>query len=201
MKDDSKVAHRVINHNVQASDNGAVFNGRDSYLEIPSSNELKFGREDFTIAAEIYTEEHLDDVIGDIVSKYDDASRKGFNLTVKHHAGVVSTQSNYRNVHFGIDDDMVPLWQDCGRAGNAVVIAALAVYEGKLYAGTYEPGKERGHVYRYEGGQEWSDLGSCDKSNKVSALAVYQGKLYAAMTCPPGMFPFPELGFGTQQGG
>ncbi len=96
---------------------------------------------------------------------------------------------------------MVPLWQDCGRAGNAVVIAALAVYEGKLYAGTYEPGKERGHVYRYEGGQEWSDLGSCDKSNKVSALAVYQGKLYAAMTCPPGMFPFPELGFGTQQGG
>ena len=180
LKDDSKVAHRVINHNVQASDNGAVFNGRDSYLEIPSSNELNFGREDFTIAAEIYTEEHLDDVIGDIVSKYDDASRKGFNLTVKHHAGVVSTQSNYRNVHFGIDDDMVPLWQDCGRAGNAVVIAALAVYEGKLYAGTYEPGKDRGHVYRYEGGQEWTDLGSCDKSNKVSALAVYQGKLYAA---------------------
>ena len=60
---------------------------------------------------EIHTEECLDDVIGDIISKYDCASRKGFNLTVKHHAGVVSTQSNHRNVHFGIDDD----WCPCGR--------------------------------------------------------------------------------------
>jgi hypothetical protein len=47
LKDDSKVAHRVINHNVQASDDGAVFNGRDSYLEIPSSNELNFGRDSY----------------------------------------------------------------------------------------------------------------------------------------------------------
>ena len=35
-------------------------------------------------------------------------------------------------------------------------------------------------------GEEVEEVGSAD-------LGV--------LTCPPGMFPFPELGFGTQQGG
>ena len=179
-EDHSGIGHCTINHNVKLSQTAAVFNGRDSYIEVPDNEALHFDQDGFTIALEIFTEKNLTDVIGDLVSKYDDKERKGFNLTIKHHAGVVGAQSNYRNVHFGIDDDMMPLWQDCGKAGNAATIWAMSVYEGRLYAGTYEPGRGTGHVYRYDEGQQWTDMGSCDKSNTVSALAVYQGKLYGA---------------------
>ena len=61
--DHSPHSHPVVNHNVELTGDGAVFNGRDSYLEIPNCDDLRFGTTPFTIAARIYTEKYLDDVI------------------------------------------------------------------------------------------------------------------------------------------
>lgn len=179
LEDHSSLGHKTINHNVKSDSNGAIFNGCDSFLEIPSSKALQLGTGEFTITAEIFTENILNDVIGDIASKYDDGKCNGFNLSVMHHAGVVSSQTNYRNLAFGIDDGTKPVWQDCGRLGNAETVWSLAVYNGQLFAGTYEGGKGCGHVYRYNG-KNWVDSGILDGSNNVAGMAVFNGKLYAA---------------------
>jgi hypothetical protein len=70
-------------------------------------------------------------------------------------------------------------WTDCGRPGNAVLIAALATINGVLYAGTLETGEdETGHLWRYEGGQKWTDLGNPLGCNVAHSIAQYQGSLY-----------------------
>jgi hypothetical protein len=159
----------------------AEFNGRDSYVEIPNSDALDLGAGEFTVSAWVDIEAEDDDNPGDILSQFDPATRRGVNLGVKTLQGVTVAQSNTRNVEFGIDNARLePEWADCGRPGSAVFVFALSVYRGDLYAGTYEAGKEeRGHVYRYRGGQEWEDCGSPDGSNSVISLAVYRDKLYA----------------------
>jgi hypothetical protein len=162
--------------------NGAArFDGRQSWVEVKSGPSLSLGAKDFSIAAWVQTEEDLDDVLGDIVSKYDPVTRRGLNFNIKIHAGVTSSQSNYRNIEFGIDNAKIePSWTDCGRPGNTIYVCALAVHDGHLYAGTYEHGEnEAGHVYRYAGGQDWTDCGSPDRANAVFTLAVYKGRLYA----------------------
>jgi hypothetical protein len=122
----------------------------------------------------------LGDTVGDILSKFDPASRRGFNLLIQSLSGVTSSQPNDRNLFFGTDSGSKGSWTDCGRAGNAVFVCALAVHEGELYAGTYEPGPEGiGHVYRYAGGTVWEDCGAPDKCNAVLSLAVHNGNLYA----------------------
>lgn len=163
-------------------DNGALFDGRASYLEVPHSDALNPGASDFTISLWLHTEAVLDDTLGDLVTKFDPAARRGLNLGVMNYHGVVCAQSNYRNVFFGIDDGAAPRgWEDCGRPGNAVYPMALCVFEGDLYAGTFEFAKdEAGHVYRYKGGAAWEDCGVPYPSNAVSALAVHNGELYAA---------------------
>ena len=162
----------------------ARFDGRRAYIEVPSSPSLNLGSGDFSIAAWVETEAELDDVIGDIISKYDANARKGFNLNVVHNASMITTTANYRHVHFGIDNARLSSWQDCGRPGEAVMVCALTVHDGHLYAGTYEYGAERtGHVYRYDGDGRWMDCGSPDGSNAVMALCVHQGDLCAGTGC------------------
>jgi hypothetical protein len=168
--------------NVNFSPQGyAEFNGRDSFVEIPHDDVLDLGARDFTVSAWLDIGSAADDNPGDILSQFDPARRRGFNLGVKTLQGVTVAQSNTRNVEFGIDNARLePEWADCGRPGNAVFVFALCVYHGDLYAGTYEAGKdEKGHVYRYKGGREWEDCGSPDASNSVISLAVYRGQLYA----------------------
>ncbi len=80
----------------------ARFNGKDAWLEIPDHPSLHFGSGDFSAAVWIHTEVY-DDTIGDILSKFDPSARQGINFGVVSHAGVTSAQTNYRNVHFGID--------------------------------------------------------------------------------------------------
>ncbi|MBX3176163.1 MAG: LamG domain-containing protein [Candidatus Hydrogenedentes bacterium] len=171
-------AHGVIFE----GDNGALFDGRASYLEVPHSDALNPGASDFTISLWLHTEAVLDDTLGDLVTKFDPAARRGLNLGIMNYHGVVCAQSNYRNVFFGIDDGAAPRgWEDCGRPGNAVYPMALCVFEGDLYAGTFEFAKdEAGHVYRYKGDGAWEDCGVPYPSNAVSALAVHNGELYAA---------------------
>lgn len=157
----------------------AGFDGRGSNVEVANSKSLQLGSNEFSIAMWVNTAEELDDVLGDLISKYDPVSRRGFNFSIQNYAGVTSSQSNYRHLHFGIDDGSpVGEWTDHGRLGDAVLIFGLAVYEGQLFAGTCEAGEtQAGRVFRFDG-KTWTDCGSPDKCNAVSSLAVYEGKLY-----------------------
>jgi hypothetical protein len=156
----------------------AAFNGHDTVLEMADAPKL--GTSDFTLATWIYTDNNIDDLPGDIASQYDAKKRRGFHLTLKTNAGVTTTQANYRHLQFGIDNDRSPAWIDLGRPGSAILAFALAVHDGRLWAGTCEPGKdEAGHVYQFAGPGRWIDRGSPDRSNSVTALAAFDGKLYA----------------------
>ncbi len=165
----------------QQPNSAARFDGQQSYILVPNSSLLQIGTDDFSISARIFTEEHVDDPIGDIMAKFDANRRNGFNLGLKRHSGSCTSLANYRNVHFGIDNGhLEPEWTDCGQLGNAVFVMSLAVHQGHLYAGTVETGEqEAGHVFRYVSGTEWEDLGSPGNSNAVMTLAPYKGKLYA----------------------
>lgn len=170
-----------INHGVELTYEGAQFDGRSAYIEVPDHPALRFGKGDFSITAWIHTEENLDDTLGDVIAKYDPGRRNGFNLCIQNFHGVASAQPNYRNLLFGIDDGKLdPAWTNCGRPGNNLMVWALCVYDGRLYAGTFEAGKDQaGHIYRYEGAAAWTDCGSPYPSNAITALAIYDGALYA----------------------
>ena len=184
-RDSSGNGHHGVNYGVVPGGDGAAFNGLNSYIEVPDGEALNPGGNDFSVAAWVHTEGELDGAIGDVVSKFDFASRRGFSLSLVHNVGGMS--QNYRNVHFGIDDETEPIWMDCGRPGNAVSVWALAVHGGDLYAGTYEFEKdEAGHVFRYEGGREWRDCGSPDRSNSVVSLVSFNGRLHATTAYSPG---------------
>ncbi len=188
-KDHSGRGNDGVNHGADLTAKGpggqakgaARFDGRDDWIEVKPGPALALGAKDFTIAAWVHTDKDLDDVLGDVAGKYDPARRKGFNLNIKIHQGVTSTQANYRHVEFGIDDGKIePTWTDCGRPGENIFVCALAVHDDRLYAGTFESGKGRtGHVYCYEGGTTWTDCGSPDRANSVFCLAEHKGKLYA----------------------
>ncbi|MBT3342177.1 MAG: LamG domain-containing protein [Gemmatimonadetes bacterium] len=138
------------------------------------------GTGEFSISLWAHTESEMDDVLGDLVSKYDPTLRKGFNFGFHDGPGVTSTHSNGRHLYFGMDNgESDGEWKDCGRPGKSVKVSGLAVWNGCLYAGSYEAGKgEAGHVYRYEGGKVWEDLGSPDPCNTVMSLAVCGGELF-----------------------
>lgn len=160
----------------------AAFDGRAAHIEVPHSTQLQPGTDDFSISVNIHTAETLDHVLGDIVSTFDPVTRQGINLCLMNYAGVTSAQSNHRNLFFGIDDGrMDDAWTDCGRPGNNLMVWALCVFDGDLYAGTFETGiDESGHVYRYRGGTDWEDCGAPAPCNAITALAVFDGQLYAA---------------------
>lgn len=187
-KDSSGQGNHGTNHGARLDAPGpdgrpnsaASFDGRKAYIQVPASKSLSLGTGDFTLAAWVHTDDKLDDVLGDLVSKFDPAARRGFNWCIKNGAGMTNSQANYRNVHFGIDAGSEPKWNDRGRPGQAVYVMAMAVHAGQLFVGTCEAGKdEKGHVYRHGGGTRWIDCGSPDGSNAVTSLAVHGGALYA----------------------
>lgn len=203
-KDHSGNGHHLVNHGVQFhSTGGAVFDGRKSWLHAPKSDSLQLGDNEFTISAWIRTERELDDVLGDVMSWYDPESRTGVTLGLMNYAGVTSAQSNWRNVSFGIDAGrLAPSWVDCGRPGMNHYVKSLVVFEGDLYASTWEPGEgQRGHVYRYAGGKQWIDCGAPDKANAITGLAVFQGKLYAGSETYSGGGSSLPLSSNTNHGG
>lgn len=147
--------------------------------EIPAKDVPELGRGDFSLAMWVKVDDKLDRPMGDLVSRYDLKSRRGYHLTLKSSPGVTSNQPNDRHLQFGIDDNRATEWLDCGRPGNSLFAFSMATHEGALYAGTCEPGKnESGRVYRYGGKQTWIDCGAPDRSNAVTAMAVFQGKLF-----------------------
>ena len=202
-RDGSGPGRDAVNHGVRFTKDGAVFNGRDAWLEVPAAKVPKLGTGAFTISTWMHTEKDLDDVLGDVISWYDPATRTGVNLTLMNFSGVTSAQSNWRNILFGIDAGRLDAqWTDCGRPGNNHMIKALAVFEGNLYAATWEPDEgNRGHVYRYGGGKAWVDCGAPDECNSVTSLAVHDGKLYAGSELYSGGGSSLPLSPNTKHGG
>lgn len=179
-KDLSKSGNHGINHGVRFAPTGAVFDGVNDFIEVPDAQSLGLGTSDFSISVWVRTDAPVKDVIGDIVSKFDPTTRTGMNFRVMNSVGATSAQSNHRHLFFGIDSRSEPKWVDRGRPGHNKMTWALTVFDGDLYAGTWEPGEgEAGHVYRHAGGQQWVDLGSPDRCNAVSSLGEHEGQLYA----------------------
>lgn len=159
----------------------AAFNGRTAALTVPVKKLPPLGSGDFSILVRVHVADELDDLPGEIISQYDPETRRGFRLGIDSRPGVTSSQANWRNVHFGIDAGSEPgAWTDHGQLGDAVLIFAMAVFDGQLFAGTCEGGEDQaGRVFRFDG-TEWHDCGAPDRCNAVSSLAVYDGNLYAA---------------------
>ncbi|WP_428305681.1 LamG-like jellyroll fold domain-containing protein [Lacipirellula sp.] len=198
-RDYSGGEHHGTNHGVHLSE--SLFDGNEAYIEIPDAPAMQFGKRDFSISADVYTDAALTDVIGDIVTKFDGSARRGLNLTVSESNPGYNSQADTRNVFFGVDDGTTGQWQDCGRPGGGAthISDALTVFDGHLYAGTTDGEKESdwAHVYRYDGNKKWIDCGRLGdgKTRGVYAMIVHDGELYAATTSSHGQQP-PEMDAG-----
>jgi hypothetical protein len=173
-----------VNHGVDL-DNGE-FDGQDHYIEIPDAPCLDIGTGEFAVSAWVYTAPDVEGVTGDLLSKYDPALRRGFNLSLHASAGGYNSQGDDRHVSFGIDDGRTSDWIDCGRpnATSNYVSNSLTVFDGHLYAATTDGATEQDwcHVYRYAGEQRWEDCGRVGhlRTHGVGPLIVHRGHLYAA---------------------
>ncbi len=146
---------------------------------------MNCGNGDFSITAEVSTDKGIDDCFGDIVSKFDFAQRKGFNLTLVSNTSGYNSQSDERQLFFGLDNATAGGWTDCGRPGGKTNSTdALTVFDGDLYVGTVDApdSADWAHVYRYRGGKDWEDCGRLGKAKTrgVYAMIVHDGALYAA---------------------
>src|SRR5688572_2614856 len=156
-KDHSGKGNHGRNHGVDLTTGG--FDGRGNYIEVPDSPSLNFGARDFSIAAWVNTELDLEDVIGDVASKFDPARRKGFSLSLNSSAAGYNSSGNDKHVLFGVDDGDTDsgkrrTWQDCGRPGGVTHNSdALTAFDGSLYAGVCDAPKDEdwAHVFRYKG--------------------------------------------------
>jgi hypothetical protein len=159
---------------------GLVGSGAGEPLKIDALDPAFPGTDDFTISVRLHTVGSDAETVGDILTKFDPASRVGFQLGIITNAGVTNAQANVRQVQFGLDSGTEPVIQDCGRPGNNVYIFSLISHKDELYCSTCEPNLgEAGHVYRYADGDQWEDCGSPDLCNAVSALASFNGELFA----------------------
>lgn len=156
-----------------------------------------FGTDDFTVCAWFRADDD-GGTVGDLVSRFDPRTRRGFALSCVTNGGVTSTaQANLRGLQFGIDAGRLPdaadptatslvgqptPWLERGRPGAAVLVAALHVSGGDLFAGTFElEADERGHLWRFGGGDAWHDLGGApDGASMIDTIARFDGSLYCA---------------------
>src|SRR5262245_56098209 len=68
------------NHYVDLS--AGSFNGRNAYIEITSSKSLNIGGADFSIVADLFITKDVRGAFGTLVSRFDPARRRGFNLAL-----------------------------------------------------------------------------------------------------------------------
>jgi hypothetical protein len=122
---------------------------------------------------------------GSLVSKFDSATRTGFNLNAISSSGGYNGPGDELRLSFGIDAGTAPTWVDCGRpSATSNHVTALTVFEGQLYTGNNDARSETdyAHVFRHLGGTVWEDLGQVakDGSRGIGPLVVHRGALYAA---------------------
>lgn len=186
------------NHRVDLS--ASSFNGRDAYVEVASAKSLQLGDEDFSITAELYTEKDLRGAFGTLLSKFEPARRRGFNLALCTNSSGYNSQSDVRQLFWGLDDGTNGKWTECGRPnGKTHISDALTVFKGDLYAGSTDGPDlaDWAHVYRYQGGQTWEDCGRLGngRTRGVYAMVVHGGELFAATSASHGGQP-PDMSFG-----
>jgi len=159
------------------------FAGRGQSLTVPHSELLNLGTDDFSISMWIHTDKVLDDDIGDLISQFDPVKRTGFQFSLRNNTGVTTNLSNERQLQFGIDNGTDPQWTDWGRPGgeSSILPFSMAELDGKLYAGTCEPGQDvKGDVYVLSADKKaWERVSVPHLANSVSSLAVFDGELYA----------------------
>ena len=201
-RDHSGNGHHGKNHGADLAADGAVFDGRGAHILVSPLAALDLGTGDFTFSVQIHTDEVLDDVPGDIVSRYNPGTRTGFQFSLLNNAGVTAAQANYRHLHFGIDAGSEGSWADCGRPGNNLRVYSLCVFNGDLYAGTscYRAGGSAlpesenrnpgGAMYRYAGGGRWVSVGRLEGADSCAGMAVYQGELYGIPLYSQGVFRY-----------
>ena len=163
----------------------ARFNGIDACITIPRRPETGLGTGPFTVTAWIRVDEEHTDVIGDIVSQYDPATRRGFNFYITAGSVGYNAHSDTRMIHFGIDNAMEAPWEDCGILHPTnTFVSSLAVHNGSLYAAQADAlgdGSAACHIYRYTDGQNWEDCGRVShnpRERSAYALLVHKGQLY-----------------------
>ena len=188
-RDHSGKGNDAVNHGVDLTT--GAFDGRGVYVEVPISPAVPLGDGDFTIVAEVYTKHETDDVLGDIISKFDPHARRGFVLTFSANTSGYNSEGNTRHLYFGLDDATTGKWAECGRPGGKTHNSdALTVFNGDLYVGTVDAPEEAdwAHVYRYREGRDWADCGrvGTGKTKGVYAMIVHDGSLYAATAGPHG---------------
>ena len=163
----------------------ALLNGRDSLIEVPDSEPLHLGENDFSVAVWVKPESPMSGVLGDILSKFDARERRGVNFHIAGSSPAYNAMSDTRHVHFGIDDAYLGPWEDCGRPwpSNSLV-TCLIVFEGRLYCGIADAAdpEDAARVFRWEGPKKWIDcgrLGNDPNHLSVQSMIVHRGKLYA----------------------
>lgn len=181
-----------VNHGVDLQT--GAFDGRAGYIEIPDSPLLHVGNGDFSIAAWVQAGDGLDDVAGDVISKFDPELRRGFHLTLASSGAGYNSIGSDRHVQFSLDDGGDGRWHECGRPGGVTHNSdALTVFDGHLYAGVTDAPREAdwAHVYRYLGEDRWHDCGrlGTGKTRGVYAMVVHEGSLYAATSSSHGLQP------------
>jgi hypothetical protein len=182
-RDYSAYGHHGVNHGVDLTT--GEFEGQD-HIVVAHSPALDPGAGSFSVSAWIHTVEKLEDVVGDVLGKFDASSRQGFTLIVKASSGGYNSQGTDKHVYFGIDNGRTSDWQDCGRPSptSNYVSNSLTVFDNHLYAGTTDGATEQDwcHVYRFAGGERWEDCGRVGnlRTRGVGPMIVHDGHLYAA---------------------
>lgn len=188
-EDHSGNNNQGINHDTvfEETDRGmaARFDGKKSFIEIPSGDALNTGTGEFTISAWIRCGANSGHFVGDIVGKFDPDTRRGINFNVSASSPGYSSASDARNLHFGIDNAVESEWADCGRPWHEnTLISTLIVYKGQLYTGIADALNPQNacHMYRYVDGQTWEDcgrVGSNLTTVSIMSVCVHEGDLYA----------------------
>ena len=95
--DDGFIAHWKLNgdardssgHNLHAENHGvkfqptAQFDGRGAHLKLKHNEQLDLGTDEFSISVRVRIPEQLDDLPGNILSKFDPVTRNGFQLAIE----------------------------------------------------------------------------------------------------------------------
>ncbi|MBN2292415.1 MAG: LamG domain-containing protein [Pirellulales bacterium] len=163
----------------------AVFDGRQSVIEVPNSESLCLGKNDFSVCVWVKPESPMRGAFGDILSKFDSKQRRGINFHIAGSSSGYQSMSDTRHVHCGIDDGCLGSWEDCGKPWSSnSLITNFVVFEGQLYCGIAdaEDPQDAAHVFRWAGGNRWVDcgrLGSDPNHLSVQSMIVHEGKLYA----------------------
>ena len=182
--------------------NGAsagTFDGIDDYVSIPASSD--FNTTDFTVSALINADDFEQKMtIWDAESYAIRITQAGTpyvevmddDAYTANSIGTVRSTSYYTNVmceyngqlYAGIYSGYVyrydggTTWTSCGQVGSSTTVTALAVHNGKLYAGCGS-GSELANVYRYDGGTTWTWVAISSNGNYINSMCSYDGKLYA----------------------